>query len=104
MPIGENHHRDMADAISRLFWDNFLKTEPALIMRDVIAIELDKARDTERERCAQVAEAHKGSATKKRRARGPQNDNSMLDEIYAEERGEDIAAEMIAREIRNLKD
>jgi hypothetical protein len=44
-------HRDMADAISRLFWDNFIKSEPAMVMRDVIAIELDKARDAERERC-----------------------------------------------------
>ena len=56
MTAGENHHRDLADTISRLFWDNFLKSEPALVMRDVIAIELDKARDAERERCAKIAE------------------------------------------------
>ena len=56
MPTGENHHRDMADSISRLFWDNFIKSEPALIMRDVIAVELDKARDAERARCLKIAE------------------------------------------------
>ena len=38
-------HREMADVISRLFWDNYLKSEPALTMRDVIAIELEKAED-----------------------------------------------------------
>ena len=54
----------------------------------------------ERERCAKIADAHRGAAAKKRRARGPQADNSALDEIYAEERGEDIAAEIIARTIR----
>ncbi len=40
-----NRNREMADAISRLFWENYLKTEPALTMRDVIAVELDKAYD-----------------------------------------------------------
>ena len=38
-----NRNRDMADTIARLFWDNFIKSEPALTMRDVITIELDKA-------------------------------------------------------------
>jgi len=41
-------NRDMADTISRLFWDNFIKSEPALTMRDVIAIELEKAEDRAR--------------------------------------------------------
>lgn len=56
------------------------------------------------ERCAQVAKAHKGSAEKRRRANGRKYDEESLVEIRAEERGEDIAAEMIAAEIRALKD
>lgn len=42
-------NQDMADTISRLFWDNFIKSEPALTMRSVIAIELDKAETRARE-------------------------------------------------------
>jgi hypothetical protein len=55
-PMPLDHHRHMADTISRLFWDNFIKSEPALTMRDVIAVELDKARDAERARCLKIAE------------------------------------------------
>lgn len=40
-----NYYRDKADAICRLFWENFIKSEPALMMRDVIAIELEKVED-----------------------------------------------------------
>lgn len=55
------------------------------------------------ERCAQVAKAHKGSAKKKRGLLGERyNSAGAMDEIYAEERGEDIAAEIIEREIRAL--
>lgn len=48
--MGKNNdrNRDMADTISRLFWDNFIKSEPALTMRDVIAIELEKAEERAR--------------------------------------------------------
>lgn len=35
--------RDRADSIIRLFWDNFLRSESAFVMRDVIAIEIEKA-------------------------------------------------------------
>ncbi len=35
----------VADAIMRLFWDNFLQSEKAFQMRDVIAIELEKAEE-----------------------------------------------------------
>jgi hypothetical protein len=33
-----------ATTIMGLFWENFLKSEPAFIMRDVIAIEIEKAK------------------------------------------------------------
>jgi hypothetical protein len=46
--VRNERNRDMADTISRLFWDNFIKSEPALTMRDVIAIELEKAEDRSR--------------------------------------------------------
>lgn len=57
----------------------------------------------ERERCAKIADAHKGSAAKKRREKFGKLSSFGLDngaEIETEERGEDIAAEMIARAIR----
>jgi|HubBroStandDraft_3_1064219.scaffolds.fasta_scaffold115238_3 hypothetical protein len=56
----------------------------------------------ERERCAKIAEAHKGSYTHKAtyktimRSATPE----AIAEIRAEERGEDIASEIIARNIR----
>lgn len=59
-----------------------------------------------RERAARVASDHKGAAQRKRHARG-QRLASLPDyaqaEVEAEERGEDIASEVIAREIRALK-
>lgn len=35
--------RGMADTIMGMFWYNYLKSEPAFIMRDLIAIEIEKA-------------------------------------------------------------
>lgn len=35
--------RERADSIMRLFWDNFLRSESAFVMRDIIAIEIEKA-------------------------------------------------------------
>lgn len=57
------------------------------------------------EEAAKVADAHRGRAAKERVQRGRRL--SMLppavrDEILAEERGEDIAAELIAKDIRAL--
>ena len=43
-----------ADAITTLFWDNFLSSERAHIMRNVIEIELDNVRQVERKRCADI--------------------------------------------------
>lgn len=60
---------------------------------------------TENERCAKVAEKHKGSAAAKRRHRGQQFKFLPPDaatEIEAEERGEDIASGLIAKAIRDL--
>jgi len=59
------------------------------------------------EAAAEVAKAHKGSATKKRISRGQKLNNvtnEMRWEIVAEERGEDIAAEMIEAAIIALGD
>ena len=53
-----------------------------------------------RERCAKIALAHKGSATKDREKKG----HAWSEEIGAEERGEDIAAEMIAAALRKMED
>jgi hypothetical protein len=61
--------------------------------------------DAERERCAKIAEAHKGSYAKRanykdlmRRA-----EPEAIAAIRDEERGEDIAAEIIARNIRKAQ-
>lgn len=57
------------------------------------------------EACAKVADEHKGRAAEKRRAKGLKLAGirrDVADEIIAEERGEDIAAEIIARTIRAL--
>lgn len=65
--------------------------------------------EEERERCAQVAKAHKGNAAKKRGTikqtpfQSDEEHEAMRNEIYAEERGEDIAAEMIEAAIRALE-
>ena len=55
-----DHHRDLADAITRLVWDNFLKTEPAMVLRDLIAVELEKAEERGRE--AAFQEIREGEA------------------------------------------
>lgn len=38
-------YRSKAESILTLFWDNFISSERAFIMRDVIAIELEKVAD-----------------------------------------------------------
>ncbi len=54
----------------------------------------------ETQRCAGLARAHKGSAQRKRIEKGRPlskiHDDGLAVEIMAEERGEDMAAEMIA--------
>jgi hypothetical protein len=56
----------------------------------------------ERERCAKIAEAHKGAAERDRKAKGIRLHMGTpgYEEIVGEQRGEDIAAEMIAAAIR----
>lgn len=75
----------------------WLETRIARLIRDTVL--------TEQQRCAAVADKHKGSAAAKRRAKGKQFKflpTDAVPEIEAEERGEDIASEMIARAIRDL--
>lgn len=75
----------------------WLEQRIARLIRDTVL--------TEQERCAKVAEKHKGSAAAKRRHRGQQFKflpPDAVPEIEAEERGEDIASDMIARAIRDL--
>ena len=58
---------------------------------------------TEREECAKVADSHKGAAAASRRDKGMkfgEMEDGAVVEISAEERGEDIAAEIIAAAIR----
>ncbi len=59
-----DHHRNLADIITRLFWDNFLRTEPALAHRDVIAIELDKSWDAALEMAARQIETANDETTR----------------------------------------
>lgn len=54
------------------------------------------------EEAAKVAEAHKGSAAKDRGKKRYIREPDAYHEIHAEERGEDMASEMIARKIRAL--
>jgi hypothetical protein len=59
------------------------------------------------EAAAKIADAHKGQAARDRiKRRLPLSDVSpeAAEEIRAEERGEDIASEIIAKNIRTLKD
>jgi len=67
-----------------------------------VALKISAALQDERERCAKIAEAHKGSYAKKASYKDimRQATPEAITEIRAEERGEDIAAEIIARNIR----
>ena len=58
----------------------------------------------ERERAAKVAEAHIGSTEKRRHELQIEIDPEGMAEVYSEERGEDITAEMIAAAIRKEPD
>lgn len=81
---------------------------PLTISKDDAAVAIAaicaQSRLDERERCAKIADAHKGGYAKKPnykdifRAASEDAKNSIRDE----ERGEDIAAEMIARKIRAI--
>lgn len=59
------------------------------------------------EACAKIAEAHKGAGQRARVAKGLKlsmfQSEESLAAIRDEERGEDIASEIIAAEIRKLK-
>ena len=74
---------------------------------DNIIADMKNAAAHTRERCAKIAMKHRGEAAKRRKMRG-QSLSSFTDEhqaeIRAEERGEDIAAEMIAAAIRKTED
>ena len=67
---------------------------------------LAEARAAAIEECAKVALVHRGSAAKKRqeKAKLPKMSPDTMNEILAEERGEDIAVEIIAAAIRALRD
>lgn len=56
------------------------------------------------EECARIADAHKGQAARDRQKKHPYSikDPEFCEEIRAEERGETIAAEIIAANIRKL--
>lgn len=90
---------------SKIAWEVASKFSHALASetRD-LAGWIDATLADERERCAKVAVAHKGSYQHrpfyKELVRGAGNE--ALLEIRAEERGEDIASEMIAKAIRAL--
>ena len=90
--IGDNRYVETLDPII----DEDCKSLKAEIRR--------QAAEEMREDCAAVAKAHKGLAAKRRKAKGLRlSDCDNWEEIEAEERGEDIAAEMIERAIRALE-
>ena len=43
-----------ADRVVRACWGNFIATEPTYVLRDLIVIEIQNARDAERERCTGI--------------------------------------------------
>jgi hypothetical protein len=53
---------DIADKVVRAVWGNFVATEPTYVLRDLIVIELVKARSAEREACARIASGSDMSA------------------------------------------
>lgn len=63
-------------------------------------LSIEAATAAERKLCAEIADRHKGSAAQRRPKLGEFFNASMSEEIRAEERGENIAAEMIATAIR----
>lgn len=84
--------------------DGLFKGPRTLNAVETIAYEIEAAVEAERERCAKIAEAHKGSASRTRQLKHGKLSSfpsHAAEEIQAEERGEDIAAEIIARAIRN---
>ena len=68
-------------------------------MREVLEIAYRAGRIAQAEGDARIARAHKGSAQKKRGAQSRHVSQEAIAEILAEERGEDIAAVMIAAAI-----
>lgn len=78
-----------------------------MLIKGWITDAIAAAVEAEREACAKVAESHKGSAAKRRLSRGLKLSHVHPDaqmEIVAEERGEDIAARIIAQAIRARKE
>lgn len=75
---------------------------------DFLHERITEARLSAIEAAAQIADRHKGAARAERVARAKHrprvaDDPAALTEILAEERGEDIAADMISEKIRALK-
>lgn len=52
------HDLDRADAVIRACWDNFKAKEPTFVLRDLIVMEIARAREAEREACAKIVEDH----------------------------------------------
>ena len=91
----EQHQREMVEMARLVAENERLRKLECAVQTAVLA---------ERERCARIAEAHIGSAAARRRQKGQQFKflpDDVAAEIQAEERGEDIAAEIIARTIRH---
>jgi hypothetical protein len=93
--------------------DQVAKTKARSALAATPAKALERARAVEAEgyaagleAAAKVADQHRGSAAKARLAKdqplGMMDDDGLVVEIRAEERGEDIAAEIIAKAIRAL--
>ena len=83
------------------------REEGSMRVRDLVLSTYEKGiaagRASMKEEAAKVADAHKGSAAAKiSSTRWKQMDDELKETIRSEERGEDIASEMIAAAIRAL--
>lgn len=55
---------NIADKIVHAVWDNFIRSEPTFVLRDMIVIEIAKSREAEREGCAKIADDMSDTETK----------------------------------------
>lgn len=81
-----------------------VQRDNALLDMERFMNEASGAREATIRECAAIAKAHKGAAQRARKTRGKSLHLGVdgYDEIVSEERGEDIASEIIEREILAL--
>jgi len=75
----------VADNVVHAVWRNFNATEPTYVLRDLIVIELEKARAAEREACAKIIDdnAEGNMAGGSRRVLVPRTYGNLAGTAYA---------------------